>query len=80
MEFTAQQIADLLQGRVEGDPEVRVNRLSKIEEGEPGSLTFLANPKYEEFIYSTKASLVIVNDSFVPDRAIGTNLVKVKDA
>jgi UDP-3-O-[3-hydroxymyristoyl] glucosamine N-acyltransferase len=80
MEFTAQQIADLLQGRVEGDPEVRVNRLSKIEEGEPGSLTFLANPKYEEFIYSTKASLVIVNDSFVPDRFVGTNLVKVKDA
>ena len=47
MEFTAQQIADLLHGSVEGDPQVKVNRLSKIEEGEPGSLTFLANPKYE---------------------------------
>lgn len=80
MEFTAQQIADLLQGKVEGDPQVKVNRLAKIEEGEPGSLTFLANPKYEEYIYSTNASLVIVNDSFVPDRAISTNLIKVKDA
>ncbi len=80
MEFTAQQLAELLQGRVEGDPGVRVNRLAKIEEGEPGSLTFLANPKYEDFIYSTKASLVIVNDSFIPDRPISTNLIKVKDA
>jgi UDP-3-O-[3-hydroxymyristoyl] glucosamine N-acyltransferase len=79
MEFTAQQIADLLQGKVEGDPQTRVNRLSKIEEGEPGSLTFLANPKYEEFIYSTAASLVIVGDQFVPERAISTTLVKVKD-
>jgi UDP-3-O-[3-hydroxymyristoyl] glucosamine N-acyltransferase len=80
MEFTAQQIAELLQGRVEGDQGVKVNRLAKIEEGEPGSLTFLANPKYEEFIYSTKASLVIVNESFTPDRPVTTNLVRVKDA
>jgi UDP-3-O-[3-hydroxymyristoyl] glucosamine N-acyltransferase len=79
MEFTAQQIADLLQGKVEGDPQVKVNQLAKIEEGQPGSLTFLANPKYEEFIYSTKASLVIVADQFVPERPISTTLVKVKD-
>ena len=63
MEFTAQQIADLLQGTIEGDSSVKVNRLAKIEEGEPGSLTFLANPKYEEFIYTTKASLVIVSET-----------------
>jgi UDP-3-O-[3-hydroxymyristoyl] glucosamine N-acyltransferase len=80
MEFTAQQIADLLEGRVEGDANVKVSRLAKIEEGEPGSLTFLANPKYEEFIYSTKASLVIVNDSFVAEHEVQTTLVRVKDA
>ena len=80
MEFTAQQIADLLEGRVEGDVNVKVSRLSKIEEGEPGSLTFLANPKYEEYIYSTKASLVIVNDSFVAEREVNSTLVRVKDA
>lgn len=79
MEFTAQQIADLLQGQVEGDPQVKVNRLSKIEEGEPGSLTFLANPKYEEFIYTTAASLVIVGDEFIPEKSINTSLVRVKD-
>jgi UDP-3-O-[3-hydroxymyristoyl] glucosamine N-acyltransferase len=80
MEFTAQQIADLLQGTIEGDAQVKVSRLAKIEEGEPGSLTFLANPKYEEFIYSTKASLVIVNESFVPEQTVHTTMVRVKDA
>jgi len=80
MEFTAQQIADLLQGRVEGDATVKVHKLAKIEEGEPGSLSFLANPKYEEYIYSTQASLVIVNESFVPERTIQTNLIRVQDA
>jgi UDP-3-O-[3-hydroxymyristoyl] glucosamine N-acyltransferase len=79
MEFTAQQIADLLQGIVEGDPQVKVNRLSKIEEGETGSLTFLANPKYEEYIYNTGASLVIVGEQFVPEQEIRTCLIRVKD-
>lgn len=80
MEFTAQQIADLLQGKVEGDSSVKVNRLAKIEEGEPGSLTFLANPKYEEFIYSTRASVVIVSESFMPENPIPTTVIRVKDA
>lgn len=80
MEFTAQQIADLLQGKVEGDSSVKVNRLAKIEEGESGSLTFLANPKYEEFIYSTRASLVIVGESFMPENPIPTTVIRVKDA
>jgi len=80
MEFTAQQIADLLEGKVEGDANVKVSRLSKIEEGEPGSLTFLANPKYEEFIYATRASLVIVNEGFVAEREVNSTLVRVKDA
>jgi UDP-3-O-[3-hydroxymyristoyl] glucosamine N-acyltransferase len=80
MEFTAQQIAELLEGTVEGDPQVKVSNLAKIEEGIPGTLTFLANPKYEEFIYSTKASLVIVNESFVAEKPINSTLVRVKDA
>jgi UDP-3-O-[3-hydroxymyristoyl] glucosamine N-acyltransferase len=79
MEFTAQQIAELLGGRVEGDTGVKISRLSKIEEGEPGSLSFLANPKYEEFIYMTKASLVIVAENFVPEQPVHTNLIRVKD-
>ena len=62
MEFTAAQIAGMLEGSVEGDEQVSVNRLSKIEEGTPGSLSFLANPQYTPFIYETKASVVIVND------------------
>jgi UDP-3-O-[3-hydroxymyristoyl] glucosamine N-acyltransferase len=80
MEFTAQQIADLLQGVIEGNAQVKVSRLAKIEEGEPGTLTFLANPKYEEFIYTTGASLVVVNESFAPEKPISATLVRVKDA
>ena len=56
MEFTAQQIAALLNGTVEGDPEAKVSNLAKIEEGTPGTLTFLANPAYTHFIYNTGAS------------------------
>ena len=60
MEFTAKQISDLLQGKVEGDETVRVNRLDKIEAGSTGGLTFLANPKYAPYIYTTNASVIIV--------------------
>lgn len=82
MEFSAQQIADILEGTVEGDKEVKVSRLSKIEDGELGSLTFLANPKYQEFLYSTKASIAIVNNSFTSDKELPATLtlVKVEDA
>lgn len=80
MEFTAQQISDLLQGTVDGDASAKVNRLSKIEEGEPGSLTFLANPKYTSFIYSTRASVVIVDRSFVPEQPVTATLVRVESA
>jgi UDP-3-O-[3-hydroxymyristoyl] glucosamine N-acyltransferase len=80
MEFTAQQISDLLKGTLVGDPGATVNRLSKIEEGEPGSLSFLANPKYNEFIYSTKASVVIVNDSFEAEQPVSATLIRVADA
>ncbi|REJ82512.1 MAG: UDP-3-O-(3-hydroxymyristoyl)glucosamine N-acyltransferase [Bacteroidetes bacterium] len=80
MEFTAKQIGDLLEGTVEGDPSVKVNRLSKIEEGRLGDLTFLANPKYESFIYSTKASLVIVGKDFVPEKPVEPTMIRVSNA
>ena len=82
MEFTAQQIAELLEGEVEGNPEATVSDMSKIEEGRPGTITFLANPKYEEFIYTTKATIALVNKTFVPEKDLPTTLtlVKVDDA
>ena len=67
MEFTAQQIAELINGRVDGDASIVVDNLSKIEEGKPKTLSFLANPIYTQFIYTTNASIVIVNDDFIPD-------------
>lgn len=80
MKFTAKQIADALGGRVEGNPEVEVNNLSKIEEGKPGTLSFLANPKYTQYIYETLASIVIVSENFIPEKPIKATLIKVKDA
>jgi UDP-3-O-[3-hydroxymyristoyl] glucosamine N-acyltransferase len=80
MEFSASQIAAVIEGTVEGDPEVRISRLSKIEEGEPGTLSFLANPKYTSFIYTTRASVVIVNRDFSPDQPIASTLIRVDDA
>ncbi len=80
MKFTATQIAGILEGEVDGNPQIAVHKLSKIEEGETGSLTFLANPKYTSYIYSTKASITIVNKDFVPEQSISTTLIKVEDA
>lgn len=80
MKFTAEQIAGILEGEVVGDPNVEVFTLSKIEEGSEGSLTFLSNPKYNNFIYSTKASITIVNNTFVAENEIKTTLIKVDDA
>lgn len=80
MEFTASQIAGILEGDVEGNPEVAVHKLSKIEEGEAGSLTFLANPKYTPFIYRTEASIIIVNRDFIPEQELKSTLIKVDDA
>lgn len=79
MKFTAAQIAELLNGTVEGDPEVEVHKLAKIEEGTEGSLTFLSNPKYTSYIYSTNASIAIVKDSFQTEEKVETTLIKVKD-
>lgn len=80
MQFTANQIATLLGGYVEGDPDVLVNQLAKIEEGTLGSLAFLSNPKYEHFLYQTSASAVIVNEDLQLQRAVDTTLIRVKDA
>ena len=80
MKFTAAQIAEILEGEVVGDENVVVFKLAKIEEGITGSLTFLANPKYVNFIYSTKATITIVNDNFIPEQSLTTTLIKVKDA
>ncbi|MEP7262858.1 MAG: UDP-3-O-(3-hydroxymyristoyl)glucosamine N-acyltransferase [Bacteroidota bacterium] len=77
MEFTARQIADLLNGTIDGDQEAKVTRLSKIEEGMPGSLTFLANPVYTPHIYSTKASIVIVKDDFTALQPVSSTLIRV---
>ena len=80
MKFTASQIAGILEGEVIGNPNAEVYKLSKIEEGTEGSLTFLANPKYTNFIYSTQATIAIVNASFEPEQEITTTLIKVEDA
>jgi UDP-3-O-[3-hydroxymyristoyl] glucosamine N-acyltransferase len=80
MEFTAEQIAGILEGDILGNPEAKVSKLAKIEEGVEGALTFLANPKYTPHIYTTKASVTIVNRDFVPEKEISTTLIKVDDA
>tara|TARA_R110002051_G_scaffold10001_6_gene38030 strand:+ start:74080 stop:75099 length:1020 start_codon:yes stop_codon:yes gene_type:complete len=80
MKFTAAQIAGILEGTVVGNPEAEVSKLAKIEEGIKGSLTFLANPKYTSFIYSTQATITIVNNDFEPEEEIETTLIKVEDA
>uniref|UniRef100_UPI00404A87D5 UDP-3-O-(3-hydroxymyristoyl)glucosamine N-acyltransferase n=1 Tax=Gelidibacter sp. TaxID=2018083 RepID=UPI00404A87D5 len=80
MKFTASQIAGILKGDIVGNSEVEVSKLSKIEEGTEGSLTFLANPKYKPYIYTTKASITIVNRTFEAENPITTTLIKVDDA
>ncbi len=82
MEFSASQIAGLLNGQVVGNPDVTVSGLAKIEEGVTGSLSFLSNPKYEEYIYSTGSSICIVNETFEPSKELPNSLtlVKVEDA
>ncbi len=78
MEFTAQQIAELLNGVVEGNPDVVVSDLSKIEEGKPNTLSFLANPKYTEYIYETDASIVIVSKDFEAERPVKDTLTLIR--
>uniref|UniRef100_A0AB33IZX3 UDP-3-O-acylglucosamine N-acyltransferase n=1 Tax=Prevotella sp. GTC17254 TaxID=3236794 RepID=A0AB33IZX3_9BACT len=80
MEFTAQQIAQVVQGRVEGDKNATVNSFAKIEEGTPGAISFLSNPKYTHYIYSTESSVVLVDESVVLEKPIKATLIRVKSA
>ena len=82
MEFTAEQIAGLLGGEIEGDAQAKVSDMAKIEEGKEGSITFLANPKYESFIYTTKATIALVNTTFVAEKSLpeSLTLIRVEDA
>ena len=80
MEFTAQQIASFLQGEVIGDPNAKVSDLAKIEEGHEGALSFLANPKYTEFLYTTQSSIVLIDKSIEVEGEVKATMVKVADA
>ena len=80
MKFTAKQIAEILNGEIVGNSDVEVHTLSKIEEAAEGSLTFLANPKYTPYIYTTQASITIIGQDFIPDQKIETTLIKVENA
>lgn len=79
MEFSANQIAALANGVVEGDGEVKINTIAKIEEGHPGAISFLANPKYHQYIYTTKSSAVLVSKTFVPEHPVEATLIRVDD-
>ncbi|MEI6047602.1 MAG: UDP-3-O-(3-hydroxymyristoyl)glucosamine N-acyltransferase [Bacteroidota bacterium] len=80
MEFTAATIAGFIKGEIEGNPDIKVNTVAKIEEGQEGALSFLANPKYEHYIYSTGSSIVLVNKSFIPAEKIKATLIRVENA
>ena len=80
MEFTAELIAGFLEGEIIGDKAAKVTTICKIEEGEPGALAFLSNPKYESYIYETKATIVIVNKDFTPQKEVPATLIKVENA
>lgn len=80
MEFTAKQIAAFINGKIEGDENASVNTFAKIEEGKPGAISFLSNPKYTHYIYDTKSSIVLVNDDVVLEKPVSTTLIRVKNA
>ena len=80
MEFTAKQIAELIQGRVEGDENAVVSTFAKIEEGVPGAISFLSNPKYTHYIYETKSSAVLINEDVELEKPVSTTLIRVKNA
>ncbi|MGN0257007.1 MAG: UDP-3-O-(3-hydroxymyristoyl)glucosamine N-acyltransferase [Bacteroides sp.] len=80
MEFTAKQIASLIQGEIVGNENATVHTFAKIEEGMPGAISFLSNPKYIPYLYETKASIVLVNKDFVPEHEVSATLIKVDNA
>ena len=80
MEFTAKQIAEFIQGRVEGDENATINNFAKIEEGKPGAISFLSNPKYTHYIYDTESSVVLINEDVVLEKPVKATLIRVKNA
>lgn len=80
MEFTAKQLAKVLKGTVDGDPEVKVTSFAKIEHGKEGQLCFFANPKYEHYVYTCKASILLVNNTFEPKQPVSCTMIRVADA
>ena len=79
MEFTAKQLAQVLHGTVDGDPQTKVSDIAKIEHGKPGQLCFYANPKYEQYVYTCQASILLVNKDFEPKEKLQATLVRVDD-
>ena len=79
MQFTAGQIAALVNGKVEGDSQAAVSTFAKIEEGTPGAISFLANPKYAHYIYDTRSSIVLVSNDFEPERPVQATMIRVAD-
>jgi UDP-3-O-[3-hydroxymyristoyl] glucosamine N-acyltransferase len=80
MEFSARQIAEFLNGEIIGNADVKVSNVSKIEDGKPGTLSFLSNPKYEKYLYTSEASIVLINQSMTPEKDVKSTLIKVEDA
>ena len=80
MEFSAIQIATLINGEVVGDPNAKVNKLAKIEEAEAGSLTFLSHPKYVDYLKTTGASVIIISEGITDEKPANSTLIKVKDS
>ena len=80
MKFTAKEIAEILGGTVDGNPEATVTSFARIESGKPGTICFFANPKYENYVYECQADIIIVNNTFVPKQALSATLVRVEDS
>ena len=80
MEFTAKQIAEFIQGRVEGNEQATVSTFAKIEEGVPGAISFLSNPKYTHYLYDTKSSIVLVNEDVELEKPVSATIIRVKNA
>ena len=80
MEFTAKQIAEFVQGKVEGDENATINTFAKIEDGKKGAISFLSNPKYTHFLYDTESSIVLVNNDLVLEQPVKTTLIRVENA
>ena len=80
MEFKAQEIADILGGTVDGNPEAKVSTFARIESGKPGAICFFANPKYEQYVYECKADIIIVNKTFEPKAPVSATMIRVEDS